>query len=83
MATTSDFGTLNSAIYAEANQCSNLVYLIDQDYKEVARQYSEIKTDKVIIAAYALGSRHCLILDVSGNVKKVIRKKKINKIIKE
>ena len=83
MTTVSDFGTLNSITHADYDSYVNLVYLIDRDEKEIVRQYSEIKTHKQIIAAYSINSRHCLVVDVSGFVKKVIRKKKINKIIKE
>jgi len=79
MTTTTDFGTLNSAVYADKNKYISLVYLIDKDHLEVVRQYDEIKSSKVIISAYALNGRHCMILEVSGNVKKVIRKKKIIK----
>jgi len=83
MTTTSDFGTLNSAIHADHDSYVNLVYLVEKDHNEIVRQYSEIKTHKQIVAAYSINGRHCLVVDVSGFVKKVTRKKKINKTIKE
>ena len=77
MTVSTDFGTLNSAIHADFDSYVNLVYLIDKDHNEIVRQYSEIKSSKQIVAAYSMNGRHVLIVDVSGNVKKIIRKKKI------
>jgi len=77
MTTTSDFGTLNSAIHADHDSYVNLVYLVDKSHLEIVKQYSEIKTQKQIVAAYAINGRHCLVVDVSGFVKKVIKKRKI------
>lgn len=47
-----------------------LVYIIERDPKDIIKKYESIKMPKFIVGSYSLNSKHCLVLFVTGIIKK-------------
>ena len=69
------FGSANDIIEDFNGGQGNIVYLLDDNPKEVIRQYNQIKSAKAIIGSYSIGRKHCLIVQFEGIIKKKIVKK--------
>lgn len=75
METKTSYGS-TSDVALTKNGYSNYIYLVDRFPDALIERFNELKGEKTIVSAYALNSRHYMLVYVEQKIKKIKQIKK-------